>query len=235
MSNNQLHGKKFEELVLDVLGLAEVDGRAPKPTDMFDIPLVTSMKRAGSLKLSKGEDELLRSTVYLSDACRVWSWGHVLNMQTMGVTEPTYPSVRLIAGLYDQDGRVKRVHTVYDLVLELSPQVLEGLYGSVTLAVVYAFHMGIREEFFPDPDDARAWADRALAALQGRLGCITLNRKIDSKSQRRLQCSAPLAALVSLAGNPTPHTDNFFGLKLPFEIQSSARQRNPRPAEPTAP
>ena len=71
MSTNQLHGKEFELAVLAALGIPSV---STKPTDIFDIPLVTTTKCAGSLKLSQCSPEVGKSIVHLSDACRVWSW-----------------------------------------------------------------------------------------------------------------------------------------------------------------
>ena len=88
--------------------------------------------------------------------------------------------------------------------------------------------MGLREEFFPSHLDARAWATKVLRKLEPRLGCITLNRKIDSKSQRRLQCTAKLEALWALAGCPKPHTKVFRGLELPIQIDSSSREFKPK-------
>lgn len=67
---NQLHGLAFEEAVLLSIGIEKPKGR---PTDIFDIPLVTTTKVAGSLKLSQASPSIRRSTVYLSDASRVWA------------------------------------------------------------------------------------------------------------------------------------------------------------------
>ena len=49
MSLNQLHGLKFESKILEALGLGSRKG---KPTDVFDIPLVTTTRTAGSLTSS---------------------------------------------------------------------------------------------------------------------------------------------------------------------------------------
>lgn len=66
------------------------------------------------------------------------------------------PAVRLIVGLYAQvSPTVKEVFAIYDLNLVLTPEVQTGLYGDVTLEEVFAFHMGIREEFFSNHEDAR--------------------------------------------------------------------------------
>lgn len=94
------------------------------------------------------------TNVLTSDACRVWAWPHIINLQALGLESP--PAVRLIVGLYAQvSPTVKEVFAIYDLNLVLTPEVQTGLYGDVTLEEVFAFHMGIREEFFSNHEDAR--------------------------------------------------------------------------------
>lgn len=137
----------------------------------------------------------------------------------------TYPTLRLIAGFYAQvTSAEKQVQAVYDLSLVLSPDVQAQLYGDVTAEEVFAFHWGIRQEFYPDHEEAKAWATQVLDRLEPRMGCLKLNRKIDSKGQRRLQCSATLGYLLALAGNPQPFTETFHGLALPFSIQRTRRE-----------
>jgi hypothetical protein len=96
--------------------------------------------------------------------------------------------------------------------------------GEVALDEVFAFHTGIREEFFPNHLEAVAWAAETLKRLTPRMGCLKLNRKIDSKGQRRLQCTATLDDLHALAHSPVPHKTEFMGIPLPFIIPGKERE-----------
>lgn len=219
MSTSQLHGKEFESIILNALGYPQAAARA---TDVFDIPLVLSSKRAGSLKLSKSESDVMGTTVHLSDACRVWNWRTLMDLQCL--SSNSVPVIQLIMGVYDQDGDKKVVHSIYELPLVLTAETMAKLYGSVSLDEVFAFHQGLRAEFHPDHEEARMWASAVLERLAPRLGCITLNRKIDSKGQRRLQCTAKLHDIWNTSTGPVVHKDHFYGVPLPIEIMSSERK-----------
>lgn len=221
MSLNQLHGLKFESKIREALGLGSRKG---KPTDVFDIPLVTTTRTAGSVKVSKESESSGRTTIYLSDACRVWAWPRILEFQAPKESLLAHPTIRLIIGLYTQAPDWKEVHTVHDLNLELTPSTCAALYGEVALDEVFAFHTGIREEFFPNHLEAVAWATETLERLTPRMGCLKLNRKIDSKGQRRLQCTATLDDLHALAQAPVPHKTEFMGIPLPFIIPGKERE-----------
>lgn len=221
MSINQLHGKDFENLVLRAMGHIKVG--AARATDIFDIPLVISAKRAGSLKLSKSGNDVMGTTVHLSDACRVWNWRSLIDLQSP-VQASSPPVVQLIMGVYDQDGANKVIHSIYELPLVLDAATMHKLYGDVTLDEVFAFHQGMRIEFHPDHEEARKWAASVLDRLSPRLGCIMLNRKIDSKTQRRLQCTASLRDIWDACTGPKVHKESFYGIELPILLTSSERE-----------
>lgn len=221
MSTNQLHGKEFENLILSALGYSQLSGA--RATDIFDIPLVITSKRAGSLKLSKRGSDIMATTVHLSDACRVWNWRALIELQALS-SSGVMPVIQLLMGVYDQEGPVKVVHSIYELPLVLNPETMKKLYGSVTLDEVFAFHQGLRVEFHPHHEDARLWATAVLENLSPRLGCIKLNRKIDSKGQRRLQCTASLKDIWDASTGPQLYQDTFYGIELPIRILSSERE-----------
>jgi hypothetical protein len=220
MSKNQLHGLMFENEVRHKLNL-----RHPvSATDVFDIPLVVTTKIAGSIKTSKLENET-DLTIHLSDATRVWSWGDIIDY--CSCTEG-HPKVRLVIGAYTQVGNIKRIVTVYDLNIELTDTIKRLLYGQITTADVYAFHLGLRREFFPDAEVASKWASNMKKQLSSIGGAIQLNYKVDSKSQRRLQCTIKLSELKLILPYAAikQETKNYNGIALPFDISSSQRERN---------
>lgn len=221
MSNSQFHGKKFENLILEKLGIS---GDTEKSA-IFDIPLVSSTKCAGSVKTASNSES---PTICLSDATRVWSWPSLIN----SVSRPSdkEPTVRLIVGLYKQENDEKVIAEIADIRLVLNAEVLKKLYGSITVEEVYAFHTGLRREFFPNHDEAREWAKQTKDFLEPKFGCIQLNPKIDSKGQRRLQASVALSWLIESA---QPHVDlasknplSIFKSLIGLRIESGTRQRN---------
>ena len=66
-----------------------------------------------------------------------------------------------------------------------------------------------------------------IALLKPQYGCVVLNPKIDSKGQRRVQCSVPLAALIDACEanvNYWCHEDRIGDVALPIIYYSSRRQ-----------
>lgn len=207
MTNNQLHGKKFEDIIKSCglfLGSADC-GRSP--TAGFDIEarfdkvlrLPTSIKSTGS------------NIIGLSDARSFFS---------------TSEKHRMLIGRYKQVGPHKQFHNVHEFIL--TRETLAKLRGEVTLEDVMAFHNGFLLSNFPigTHAEARKWARQRKAALAGKQSMITLNPKIDSKSQRRLQCSLRLSGLIGLCepgGNYRLHEGSIGDLVLPVTQISSPR------------
>jgi len=207
MTNNQLHGKKFEDLIKGCgLFSGSADG-GRLPTAGFDIEarydkllgLPTSIKSTGSniVGLSDG-----RSFFAISD------------------------KFRMLVGHYTQNGPHKVFKTIHEFIL--TPTILAELRDEVTLEDVVHFHNGLRLDSFPvgSHSEARQWARQRKVAIADKRSMITLNPKIDSKRQRRLQCSLRLSELIELCSAHETyklHEDSIGDLVLPIKQISSAR------------
>lgn len=208
MSSNQLHGKKFEDFI-KACGLfpgASDSGRSI--TAGFDIEarfdrlrgLPTSIKTSGN------------DTIALSDARRFFT-----------VNE----DYRMIVGRYEQAENRKIFGQVHEIIV--TRQVSSVLKGALTLEEVTAMHDGFSLAIFPrgDHQPAREWAHSRKAKLAGVSSKIILNPKIDSKIQRRLQCSVRLADLREVAekyGDYFLHKKAIGDFALPI-IQNSGPRR----------
>ena len=215
MSSSQFHGKTFESKVIETrFGLTSVETDKIGPTEKFDIPFgtITCKHPEGtpvSIKTAAAKAALLSAIICLADARRVWEW-----------TGP----VILVVGLYSQLGANKHFHTVFEFFFELDELERKALYGSVTLQEVSEFHKGLTSFEKGRHVAARLWAKAHKANLTPKLGVISLNQKIDSKSQRRLQCSVKLASLNKACAHTKMYQENYGGLALPFVIESSSRE-----------
>lgn len=219
MSTNQLHGKTFErEVITKCFGFSENEADRFSNTATFDIPfgITTCLHQSGdpvSIKTAAVKAAAKRAIVCLSDARRVWSWNQPLV---------------LVVGLYAQDGQEKVFHTVYEFHLRLNSTERAALYGELSLAEVTHFHETLKTYGFGAHVEARAWAKAEKKRLAPRTGAIQLNPKIDSKLQRRLQCSVALSKLVESCSRTKrftkDETGTYRGLALPYTVKSSSRE-----------
>ena len=208
MTRNQLHGKKFEDFIKGCGRFPGASDAERSVTASFDIEarfdrkhgLPTSIKATGN------------SGVALSDARRFWSLNEAF---------------RMIVGVYRQEAEQKVFAQVHEFVL--TPEMLLTLRGTVTLNEVTRLHEGIGSAHFPVGDhvNARRWVKTELAMLRSTYGAVKLNPKIDSKDQRRVQCSVPLAALIATCHpvkNHWCHEDRIGDVALPIIYFSGRRK-----------
>ena len=208
--SSQMHGKAFENMIKSANGIfthAAAD-RERSPNQMFDIDagddlmrgIPTSIKSTGT------------TTIALSDARKFWE-------------SFTLSPFRMVVGKYKQEEGIKQFYEVHEFVV--LPEHSQAFLGDVSLEQIKDFHNAFSLEKFPlgKHSDARALAQAIKSGLKDKLGIVSLNPKIDSKKQRRLQCSVRLAdAIAVMEGNHTIYEDNFGMVKLPVGIVSSARQ-----------
>jgi hypothetical protein len=207
MTRNQLHGKKFEDFI-KACGLfpgASDAGRGV--TSGFDIEarfdrvrrLPTSVKASGN------------DSIALSDARRFFAID--------------FP-FRMIVGRYRQQQQQKIFGQIHEFIV--TEAALSALTGDLSLAMVTDFHNGLGLANFPKGQHvaARVWAAEQKILLSDLTTRIILNPKIDSKSQRRLQCSVRLMDLTETCqklGEYILHSEAIGDYALPV-IQNSARR-----------
>lgn len=223
MSTDQLHGKAFEDRIKAALFRGAADG-GRSATSEFDVEpkfdktyfLATSIKSA---KHSKS------AIVGLSDASRFW--------------KNDLP-FRMLVGLYHQRDRRKEFFEVHEFLLHGAMH--QKLKGDISYEEVNGIHRDMSVKNFPRGThvQARAFVRERLNAIKEKSGAIILNPKIDSKGQRRLQCSVNLGKLIAIAEAGDPYhspetnlisnsnyrlfTDSIGTDFLPFYVAGTARE-----------
>ena len=210
-TSNQMHGKSFENCIKSsnrIFSHAAAD-RARSPNERFDIAseddtehgLNTSIKATGS------------NSVGLSDAREFWK-----SMEFL--------PYRFLIGKWKQDQGNKKFTEIHEIILK--GKYKDILLGSLSLEDVTEFHKIIRSHG-PGPEQqkkAQNCVKEHRKKIDGLGGLVKLNPKIDSKNQRRLQCSISLSALVKNIDQDdyTLHKGRYNNLVLPFSIISSPRK-----------
>ena len=211
-SDNQMHGKKFENMLKGSTDLfsSKASDRERSAIARFDIDSIDDVKRGipTSIKTTG------TNTVTLSGADIFWQ-----NLY--------YTPFRILACVYTQVGDMKIFNKIDEFIIE--PHHKKLLLGDVSYEEIYAFHKAINVKNFPRGmhEEARTLARKLQAGLSDRLGLVSLNPKIDSKTQRRLQCSFPLKQMKNefkLSKSDHIHHDKeFYGLSLPVSFRSTTR------------
>ncbi|MYK44495.1 MAG: hypothetical protein F4039_10490 [Gammaproteobacteria bacterium] len=210
-AKNQMHGKAFENHIKAANGIfsyAAAD-RKRSTGERFDISgdddLV--LKIPTSIKSSQGE------VIALSDARKFWE-------------SFDYVPYRILVGVYLQRENEKEFREIHEIIIREDYR--EYLLGTVTLDQVTNFHNGLLGFKRGRHAEARGWADERLEELRTDLGLVYLNRKIDSKTQRRLQCSVGLSDLIEVVNRRdyTLHNLEFGNLILPLRIKGGSRKFN---------
>lgn len=232
MAASQQHGFLFERRVLDCvdrrLGPA---GRAPagmqaEHTARFDLPAWRDPTGAGvptSIKIARrGPGGSVR--VDLADARRT-------------VALAAVPRLRLLVGIYEQRGVLKVVDEIREYLI--TGEAWAEASGDVPEAMIHRFHEQIKH---PNASQARAIARQWKAKLaQYYPGIVRWAPKIDSKNQRRLQCSVHLEDLDLLVQqlpdvSCCTYSAGQGGLwgdvseALPWVFESAPRQRHAKPS-----
>jgi hypothetical protein len=195
--SNQLHGIFFEK---KIQALYEIyDG---SHTNKWDIPAKEG-RLPVSIKTTKN------NTVGLSDARRIFDidcdW-------------------KLIVGVYKQSGSFKQFVEIREYII--TANVFDFVKGTISGEEIENFHNTLLSFPKGHHKKARLWARNKKNELQSKSSFITLNPKIDSKNQRRLQCSIKMTDLDSII-TPKIYTDDYMGLKLStLQVNSLSRKFN---------
>ncbi|MCY4307204.1 MAG: hypothetical protein OXC57_02905 [Rhodobacteraceae bacterium] len=132
----------------------------------------------------------------------------------------------ILVGIYLQRENEKEFREIHEIIIRGDYR--SDLLGTVTLEQVTVFHNVLLGLGLGRHEEARGWADGRYEELRENLGKVALNRKIDSKKQRRLQCSVGLSDLIKVFNRSdyTLHNLEFGNLILPLRIKSGSRKFN---------
>ncbi len=162
----QSHGLVFERWVCDTF----FDGyRPPRYTQKWDIPAEANTRHGGLPVNPKAVKH--GSPVGLGDA-----------LQQFDINEP----FTLVLGFWRQEGGAKRFVNI--TAVTVTPEQWRKLWGPVTRADLEKLDAVIKDRSL-DYREARRRAQAMKSAPPFTQSLIVLNPKIDSKTQRRLQCS----------------------------------------------
>lgn len=202
----QRHGLAFEKWVRDSF----FGGYQPAGyTQKWDIPASANKDHGGVPANPKAVK--YGTPVDLGDALRQYE-----------IDEPFL----LIVGFWQQDGDLKRfVHAAAPLV---TPEKWRELWAPVTYADLQRLDALIKDRNLT-PAAARKLAAKMKASPPFNRSIIQVNPKIDTKGQRRLQCSIRFADFfrhLAPGLDPAPQTEPvLWGVKLPGPIPSKPRDR----------
>ncbi len=200
----QKHGLVFEEWIRDTF----FDGYAPPSyTQKWDIPAAANTLHGGVPVNPKAAKD--RTPVDLGDALRQYD-----------IAEPFI----LIIGYWRQDGEKKRFVNI--VAPRIEPDAWRKLWGPVTRADLEQLDAVIKDRAL-SPAEARRQAQAIKNAPPFTESVIVVNPKIDSKTQRRLQCSMRFEDVFKFLApdaDPAPQeTPSLWGVPFPGEVASAPR------------
>lgn len=201
----QRHGYVFEKWVRDTF----FDGySAPSYTQEWDVAKAANKKYGDvpvSIKTAK-----YGASVDLSDALRQYS----INEEFL-----------IIIGYWKQDGKTKRFVNI--VAARVEPQQYHQLWGVISLADLQQLDAVVKNRRLT-PQQARESAHRIKSAAPFNKAAMGVNPKIDSKGQRRLQCSLSFKEVfhyLSPNSDSRPQTrPELFGVAAPEPFHSTPRQ-----------
>lgn len=199
----QNHGVVFEKWIRDTF----FDGYEPDSyTQKWDIPKAANKKYGGVPVNPKAIK--YKAPVDLGDALRQYK-----------IDEP----FMMIIGYWQQNGDKKRYVNI--VAATITPENWKKLWGPVTFADLEKLDAVIKNT--PDYKEARRLAQEMKKQEPFSKSILTLNPKIDSKSQRRLQCSLSFSNVFQyLAPTSDPAIQEhpkLFGVEAPAEFESAPR------------
>ena len=175
----QAHGNHYEnEVIRERTGMTKEEYDALKEngyTSEFDIASGLVVDYNGSIKTTKN------NTICCSDLLR----------------KMKHDDYHLIVGVYKQVGKTKVFHTEYEFFI--TPADREMLWGDMKYDDVEAFVNYVKS--IPAGKEAQQSTKAVRKQFQEEVQCksalFKINPKVDSKNQRRVQCSLHIDKLIS--------------------------------------
>ena len=187
----QAHGNAYEDRVIrgrTCMSKDEYDALKPNGyTSEFDLSKGLVVDYNGSIKTTKN------NTICCSDVVR----------------KMTHTNYRLIVGQYNQVGKEKVFHTEYEFFI--TPDDDKALWGEMNIQEVREFVDYVKS--IPPGKEAQLSTKSQRQTLQEQAqdsnALFKLNPKVDSKNQRRVQCSLHIDKLIAAGVKYTKKDINY--------------------------
>ena len=202
MAEVQSHGNDFEDLII-----TELTGKTKKEYDSL-----------------KGKDgytsamDIVKGIYYYKDVsikttnCNKVDCGDILRR----MSEKEY---EVIVGQYRQNGGYKVIHTQY--TFKIKPEDYDKLWGNMKYELVEEYDTFIKS--IPAGREAQQLTKEERTLRKNNIACkdalMVIHPKVDSKKQRRVQCSFKIDEMVAAGVEYTKKDVN-------ITIKSSARKFN---------
>ena len=200
--SNQLHGKIFEDFIKPLFPGSADHSRSP--SSLFDIE--GNFDKQNNLPTNIKSKNINSKIIEMADARKF-----------MSINEP----FRLLILYYKQEKNSKNLTKIDEYILNENN--ISIIKGDLLLDDVDIFHNLLLEFPYGSHIEARDFAKKYKQNLKQKNTYLKLNPKIDSKNQRRLQCSLNINDLNSLI-IPSSYNDEYNGLYLPLRIKSGIRE-----------
>ena len=208
---SQAHGNLFEDVIIRSVanvGKKEYEKLIPRAyTSPMDIHEGVKSDFNASVKTTKGNG---------------------IGLGDMGVfyDHATTTEFIMIVGCWEQETKTqKSFHTIYEF--DCTPDNILPLFGSLTREDIRTF----REYVVSIPngkqgqlDNQTLWKEKRQVLLDKGNPIVSIDAKIDSKTQRRVQSGVKIQSLIDQGIPYRKITDNYRGIDLPLKIKSGARQ-----------
>ena len=214
MPEVQKHGKFWEKEILKTRGVTEDELKAIKYTSKMDLPAHLDRLDKSNISVKTTNSP---NMVCMGDCLRVFD-SSIMN-------EP----IHMISIQYTQEADIKKVVSIIEIDLTNSR---EELFGTLTREQIEELDKVVKSipKRRRPTEEERNRIYSLQESLQAQSGAIYLNIKIDSKSQRRLQCSFNQFKIF-IEKNPDrvvskSNTHEFRGGAITAEIPSGRRVFN---------
>ena len=208
----QAHGNLFEDIVIKSLtGLSKEEYQKLIPrsyTSSLDLHKDIKVDFNGSIKTTGGDG------IACSDLLKFF-------------TNTCNNDLRLTVGCWNQINTTTKIfHSVYEFYIK--PEYSKLLWANIneeTLSTFVNYVKSIPHGKEAQLKNQEIWPQKRDAIFeQYGKGLVSIDAKVDSKIQRRVQCGLSLKKLIKSTIPYTKYDYEYKEIKLPIEINSSPRQ-----------
>jgi hypothetical protein len=130
----------------------------------------------------------------------------------------------MVLGVWKQVNKTQKQYSeIYEI--EFNPETFKKVWGNLTVDELEPFVEYVKS-IQPGKEaqitNRKVWKEKRKSIYDKVEGCVMkIDAKIDSKNQRRVQCSVSIDDLINAGLTVNKYTNNYHTIKLPY-VQASA-------------